>query len=285
MTPRPLLRAMHRFEHAPAVLAIALIAASCALIGWLDYATGDELRIFPLYFCPVAMSAWRFGQKPAYAVASACALIWFVTNMAAGMTNLPLRIPLANALVQWLTFLALGWLLAATRALLDRERELARTDQLTGVMNLLGFRERAELEWRRAQRTGLPLAVACLDLDRFKEVNDTRGHGSGDALLKEIGAALSKRARATDVVGRIGGDEFIILMPDTGVAGANALLESIRREIARVATVQALPVTASAGAVVSTGWPQGLEAMIREADFALYTAKQQGRNRVIVTPL
>jgi len=252
-----------------------------------DYRLGrlcdrDELRIFPLYFCPVAMSAWRFGRNPAFAVATGCAVIWFVTNMAAGMSDLPVWIALANALVQWVTFLGLGWLLAVNRALLERERRLARTDQLTAVLNLRGFRERAELEWRRAQRTGLPLAVACLDLDRFKEVNDTRGHGVGDALLKEIGAALLKRARATDVVGRIGGDEFVLLMPDTGVAGAGALLEAIRREIAAVASAHALPVTASAGGIVSTDWPQELDAMMREADVALYTAKQQGRNRLVV---
>lgn len=270
------------FGSAPKSIAVALIVVSCAAIGWVDFVTGAELRIYPLYFFPISIAAWRFGRRAPIGVAAGCTMIWLASNFAAGMYRLPIWIPLTNGMVQFVTFGSLGWLLAMNRALLLRERRLARTDLLSGLLNRRGFHERALLELRRARRTGAPFVLACLDLDHFKAVNDIHGHATGDHLLMEVGAAISGRVRATDVAGRLGGDEFVLLITDTDTRGASDVLEAVRRAIEALAQRLELPVAASIGAIVGDPAQSTFEALLRQADAALYAAKDAGRNRVIV---
>lgn len=269
-------------EQAPRNKALLAIAISCALIAWLDYASGPDLRVFPLYFVPIALSAWRFSLGAAVLLAALCSGLWLVANLAAGMHALPTWLPLTNALVQFAMFAFIGWLMAENKAALEHERQLARTDALTHVFNSRGFRERARTEVSRSRRQTKEITVACMDLDHFKAVNDSMGHAKGDAVLSEVGRILLSRVRATDVVGRIGGDEFVLLLPDTGVAGASTLLNDIRAHVQAAAVAMAVPVTASIGAVVFVQAPGDLEESIRAADEQLYLAKRSGRNQVLV---
>lgn len=174
--------------------------------------------------------------------------------------------------------------LAVPSLYLDNEllRRLASTDALTGAANRLAFDEAAARETERARRFDTPLSLVLLDLDRFKAVNDTWGHGFGDAVLVEVVARLRAGLRETDVLGRVGGEEFAVLLPMTPLAAAaetaRRLGEALRdRPVTRGAV--AAPVTASFG-VAPVDPESGFEAARERADRALYDAKRLGRDRV-----
>lgn len=160
--------------------------------------------------------------------------------------------------------------------------QLAMTDPLTGCANRRHFMERAGHMIDLAQRHGTPLSLAVLDLDDFKRINDTYGHPGGDAALAMAGKLLSDHMRGTDLIGRIGGEEFALLMPHTGMAGAVPLAERLRQAIEHgevTADGQAIRVTASLG-IAELRPEEDFDGLYARADYALYAAKQGGRNRV-----
>ncbi len=165
----------------------------------------------------------------------------------------------------------------------ERLEYLADTDGLTGLYNHRYFRERLESEFERARRYALPLACMIMDIDSFKNVNDTFGHLQGDCILRGIAAVAQKNARKSDFVARYGGEEFVLIMPQTGHEGAKALAERIRREVAETAydgIPQEYTITVSIGvAILDIETMLDCEALIRAADTALYKAKREGKNR------
>jgi len=179
----------------------------------------------------------------------------------------------------------LGLLEGLGRLVVD-ELELrvrASTDSLTGAMSRAAIFEQARREIARAKRYGKPLSCILIDLDHFKAINDSFGHGVGDLVLKEIATVCSRWLRACDYFGRIGGEEFVVLLPETGFDGAIEVAERLRADI-EISAVNAggarIGVTASLG-VATYGGPDGnVDALLHDADLAMYAAKKEGRNRV-----
>jgi diguanylate cyclase (GGDEF)-like protein len=165
-------------------------------------------------------------------------------------------------------------------------QRLAWHDELTGLLARRRFLELAQREVDLARRNGQPVAVGLLDLDDFKKVNDTHGHEAGDQVLRAVAQACRATLRSTDLIGRWGGEEFVLLLPATGAEGAAEVLERVRAAIAARATVhRGTPIacTASIGAVlVAPDTPRWLDDLMQEADVAMYRAKQAGKNRVVV---
>ena len=195
--------------------------------------------------------------------------------------------------------IALGGVLVLAAALVhrawDRQRaatedyaRLARTDSLTGLANRRHFFERAEDELERSRRYATPVAVLMLDLDRFKAVNDTHGHRTGDLVLRNLATVLSRELRAVDTAGRVGGEEFAVLLPQTDLAEARQTAERLRLAVAASPTPRPegrpVPVTISVGVASSLG-DLNLDTLVNHADEALYEAKREGRDRVRCWPL
>lgn len=162
---------------------------------------------------------------------------------------------------------------------------LSRTDRLTQIRNRYDLLECLQIEASRAKRTALPCGVLMLDLDRFKEVNDRYGHHAGDEVLKAVTSAISDKLRSEDILGRWGGEEFLILLPGNNLHDARLAAEKFRETIEAL-TVQfegaRISVTVSQGiAVFLPDHPTQIEQCVKEADQALYQAKAQGRNTVV----
>lgn len=171
-----------------------------------------------------------------------------------------------------------------TKRMQDLLIKHANVDPLTGLANRRGLLERLEQEWARAQRRGGVLSFIMGDIDHFKEVNDTHGHGVGDRMLFEVAGAIARQCRATDLPSRYGGEEFAILVPDEAASGAAQLAERCRMAVDAVRVsvgLETVRATASFGAADAAG-SDSPEAMIQRSDEALYRAKNAGRNRVAV---
>jgi diguanylate cyclase (GGDEF)-like protein len=159
----------------------------------------------------------------------------------------------------------------------EEQASEARIDALTGLANRRAVEEILAAEISRAQRFAHALAVVLLDLDRFKEINDSFGHAAGDAMLREVSRLLISLARQGDTVGRWGGEEFVVVLPETDLAGARRFAERLRRTIEAHA-VGEMKTSASCG--VATKLPEdSVEELVGAADKALYQAKSNGRNR------
>ena len=179
--------------------------------------------------------------------------------------------------------LTLGPLMMVHSKMIAKYEYAANRDFLTGAWSRRAFWELAAREIERARRTGRGLALLAIDVDNFKRINDAWGHAEGDEVLKEMVASVERRLRSIDYFGRIGGEEFAVLMPDTELEGARAVAERLRAELALdmdAATNVAKPYTVSIG-VARLRAADTFHDLMQRADAALYRAKDGGRNRVV----
>ena len=221
----------------------------------------------------------------AYAAYAVFRIFWTVGGEA--MSNfLEAGVVQGLAFVVWIFQILLStfgilWIASSTLEL--ELRELARVDPLTQLLNRRALEEIAGREVGRARRGSYDLSVVMLDIDRFKQLNDTKGHQAGDTVLASLAGILSVGLRSQDVAARYGGEEFIIALPDTDYENAFGMTERIRQEIEQsTVTTDAGSVsfTASAGVASYSGAEDDWEDLIGRADDALYRAKQDGRNLV-----
>jgi two-component system cell cycle response regulator len=170
-----------------------------------------------------------------------------------------------------------------------RSLALALTDELTGLYNRRYLSAHLDELMERVRRDGISVAILMFDIDYFKKVNDTHGHPAGDEVLSELAARTTNSVRSVDLVARLGGEEFVVVMPETDLGIATAVAERLRAAVARKPFAvkgddKKIPVTISIGVTVTGAPDDDPETMLKRADVALYTAKARGRNCVIVRP-
>ncbi|WP_404301756.1 diguanylate cyclase [Alicycliphilus denitrificans] len=222
--------------------------------------------------------------------AAGCAIVWMGPQMRMPTTTLAGQLLTVGVLlgavarcIGLVTFFR-GMQYRLSEALAQIEN-LVRSDELTGIANRRGIMEVLQRHQAQAGRSGRPLCVALLDVDHFKRINDQHGHDSGDRVLRTLGALLTAHTRAIDSVGRYGGEEFLLAMPDTTAAQAREALERLRARVESTAWAGIFPgasgVTVTIGAAVCQP-DESVESAIRRADAALYEGKAAGRNRVVL---
>jgi diguanylate cyclase (GGDEF)-like protein len=234
-----------------------------------------------LYALPVFWTTFFFGRRGAVAIL-ACAGVGHAATL--------LALPAVDSYPgRWVDVMVSVTGVAFVALVLERRNEMvleqlageARTDALTGLLNRRGFNEHAVREFAHVGRDGLPIALATLDIDHFKQVNDEWGHVVGDRVLAQLARVLANEVRGIDVAARLGGEEFAVLMPGSDAAGAEALVERVRLRLDACGHPDLPAVRVSAG-VVTTSEPLDVEVMLERVDRALYAAKRGGRDRTVV---
>jgi diguanylate cyclase (GGDEF)-like protein len=258
----------------------ALSTAAALLVGVVDWLTGQEISFSVFYLLPVSFAAWYAGIAPGVVAAAVSAAAWLVADLASGHRYSHMLIPYWNMSMRGLIFLLVAFLMHKVRKELQEKRELANQDFLTGVANVRYLGEMGRRELDRARRRGTPLSVAYLDLDNFKHVNDTYGHQRGDAFLVSVALSITRNLRAVDLVARAGGDEFVVLMPDTDAPAAAAVMQRLTSVLAQAVTFESYPVTFSIGLLTFLALPQSFDEAVNRADELMYAAKKAGKNRV-----
>jgi diguanylate cyclase (GGDEF)-like protein len=260
---------------------ISTSALLLLLLGWIDYVTGDySLIIF--YLIPVSITAWFVNKRCGVLFCLFAVVVRIVADD--GSTTLHFThsaLHYWNELIEFLFLIIMSVLFSALKTNLDNEKELARRDPLTDTLNRRSFFDLAEYELNRSRRYELPFTVAYIDLDNFKDVNDQRGHKTGDELLITVVETIRGNIRVTDILSRFGGDEFVILLPNTEGPAACTFLEKLHEHLSRTMKNNDWPVSFSIGAVTYLQAPDNVDEVIHQADDLMYRVKHSGKNRLL----
>ena len=212
--------------------------------------------------------------------------VFFLRTMADGVTLTETDVEFAEEVIKTaVTAIEKAYQLETVESDKEKYRWLATVDALTGCMNRRAFTERLERELNRVRRYDVKLSVLMIDIDRFKDVNDSHGHIVGDSVLRQMGDLLREEVRSVDLAARYGGEEFVIVIPDTDLEGAIVFAERLRKRVEEknfAETGDPLRITVSIGVAAASvdGGITEPESLITRADEALYRAKNDGRNRV-----
>ncbi len=265
-------RIPHWGFHVAVLGGTAFAAAGC-------YAWGSDSVYAPLPFMWIVVYACWFFRPPAAAMHLLVVAVSYAVVLAIEDVS---DDALAGYAATLLTLGVAGYLISRGRervaSLLRNLTDAVRRDPLTGLLNRRGFEEAFDLEIERCRRAETPLSLVVADIDRFKSVNDSRGHGAGDAVLRNVGELICGAKRSFDSAARVGGEEFAIIVPDTDEHGAYMLAERIRTGVDRDAGL-----TVSLGVACSPLHGATSDSLLQAADHALYAAKSLGRNRSVIS--
>jgi diguanylate cyclase (GGDEF)-like protein len=278
MTRWPWIERLFRLETSSALLigGLALVAILVA-----DALSGAEISLTTFYLLPILLVGWNCGFGWGFVFVLVSIAGQDVLGQTQGYPHSQLvyfLITLTNRFLIYTVALALIWRL---RIFHERERRVARIDHLTGVVNRRGLHEALERELRRHGRSERPLCIAYFDCDDFKSVNDRGGHAEGDRLLQAIAASLTRHVRSSDLVGRVGGDEFAVVFPETHGESLGPAMEKVRKALVSMCAHGGWPVTFSIGVATFAVPPASADAAIEAADAAMYRAKAAGKDQVV----
>lgn len=269
------------WEKQPKSLVIGVGFLLVLIIGIIDYLTGRYISVSIFYLIPIIFTTWFVNRWVGFFISLVSTVVWFIADTA--LNNYPYAlIPYWNAAVRFSFFIIIGYLLSALKIAYEREKKLARTDVLTGVVNRHYFLELLQAEINRNRRYGQPLTVAYIDVDNFKMVNDKFGHSTGDKLLQFIANTIKRQIRTTDVIARLGGDEFALLLLESSYESAWVVLQRVHKQLRETMQTHSWSVSFSIGAVTFIRMPDlaDVRTVVHQADELMYFANQSGKNKL-----
>lgn len=275
-------RILERIDKAPVSLLIVITIALLLIAATGDYLTGLDALFFPAYFLPIIFATWAIGVESGYLTAFLSLVLWQKAEILGGRAY-------ENAAIYFANFLSMSFafgLIAVGCGKIKRDmeffRRLSSHDTMTGLHNSVSFRHILVHEVDRQRRHPRPVSLAFIDLDNFKSVNHRFGHTRGDNLLRGIAGILQKNIRRTDTAGRVGGDQFALILPETDEAGALIVLKKIHAAISEMDLSLRGGATPSTGIITFLSAPElGEQHMLSLADDLMYEAKRGGKNRIV----
>ena len=264
-----------------AIFVIALVGV--AAVGIPDYLIGFEISLSFFYLFPVGFSSWYGGKVIGTLIAVASTASALSEALTRNLVDVRPGVLAWNGLLHFGFMIVVVLLLDRLRERVEIERDLARSDTVTGIFNRRAFFEQLRFLLALATRESHPLALAYIDLDEFKRVNDEHGHAEGDRILQLVAETLTQSTRRTDVVARLGGDEFVVLMPGVDEPAAAGLVRKIHDTLSRVLADCVSNVTCSIGCVVFLQPPDDTDVALKTADTLMYKVKSEGKNAMALT--
>ncbi len=246
------------------------------LVAFLDFATGTELSFSIFYLIPIFLFTWTINGNVGMVIACISAGMWLFIEVISAPQYSGSFVYFWNAIIR-LGFFLLPVLLVRN---LEQEKKHARTDFLTGAMNTRSFHDIAQRELDRSIRYKHPFTVAFIDLDNFKSINDTFGHTFGDMVLRAISQNIQRNLRKTDIIARVGGDEFAILLPEADEAIARSAISKMQQRLMEEMLANKWPVTFSIGVITMNAPQVSVDEMIGMADKMMYSVKNYGKNDI-----
>ncbi len=251
------------------------------MVAFLDYITGVEFSFSLFYLIPITLISWAISERLGLVFAILGSCIWIAVDIWSGNSNRTSNLfaYMWNAITRLGFFLLPVFMIRLNRAL-QREKELARTDFLTGVLNARFFHELAQMEINRSVRYKRPFTLAFIDVDNFKTINDTFGHTTGDIVLRAIGMNIKTHLRRTDIVARVGGDEFVVLLPETNAQIAPVAISNMQRALLNEMNENGWSVTFSIGVLTLSDPRLSVDEMLGRTDQLMYMVKTSGKNNI-----
>lgn len=260
---------------------LAIVTATGAVAA-LDHLVPD-VGFAPLYMPIICGAAWGLGAREGHFVAVLTAFLAVMAGLRASSPVTP-EILVMRVIVRISTFIFLASAITSFRRSYDREQFHAHRDRMTGTLNKQVFERRCATAIKDAAHTNHTLLLAILDLDDFKAVNSTEGHLAGDEVLTTFAKGASSIMRREDLIGRIGGDEFSLLMRVPSIAEAQVFADDIHARLTAVLAGSRHPVTCSMGALlIPPHVPRDIAELMQGADQAMYRAKHSGKNAIVVS--
>lgn len=251
---------------------------SIGLLGIVDYLTGYEVSCSLFYLVPIASVSWFVNRRLGLTMSVLGSITWLIAELAAGQHYVHPIIHLWNTMIRFGFFVLVAYLVSELRSAHEAQRWLARTDYVSGAVNARHFIELVEMEIVRSRRYQYPLTMVYMDLDNFKQVNDNFGHDTGDEVIRCIASELKCRLRSTDIVARMGGDEFAMLLPMAGSSEAQTIISRLHDDLTQQMQQRNWPVTFSMGAAICVAAPGSAKELIKMADELMYLVKNSTKN-------
>ena len=275
---RPIYRARDARARVYGCLAGGLFIAALGVAQpWLY----PDLAVSLLYLVAVLVVAWFGGATAGSVAALVAAAVCLAAELVAGTSTDP-QVPWWNLAISFPVYLLSARGLPPLRDVLFRDREQSMTDPLTNLGNRRFLREVAHIELQRSKRYSRPMALAYIDLDDFRMVNDRDGFAAGDALLMTVAGAITTALRTSDVVARVAGDEFAVLLPETNGEGARVAMEKMQSLLLETMQGVGSDITFSIGIVAYEEGPASVESLLRQSDEVMASVKHDGKGIVRV---
>ncbi len=250
------------------------------VLGVVDYQTGNEIVFSLFYLIPILLVTLAISEVAGLYASILSALILLAAEIAAGQSYSHPGIYFWNTAIRAVFFSFFSYLVAELYQSHREERQVARTDFVSGAYNARFYYELLQMEIDRIRRQPHPFTVVYIDLDDFKRVNDLLGHRVGDSVLRYVTEVLRASLRKTDFVARLGGDEFALLLPSTRQADAEVVLIKVRAALEEAMRERSFPVTFSIGVVTCVTPPHAAEQLINLADELMYGVKNSTKNGI-----
>lgn len=248
-------------------------------MGAIDYAVTIDISLSIFYLGPIGLMTWLAGREWGLLTTAIATILCFGADTA-HKDYAAAWMPYWNAGVKFSFFVLISCLLSSLKIADDREKQLARLDSLTKIANRRFFFETLELEVGRSRRYGRPLTLAYIDIDNFRTVNERFGRSVGDQVLQTVANKIKSQIRVTDLVSRLQGDEFALLLPETNYEAAQIVLDRIHDSLVKHFAVQPWPIGISIGAATFLTMPELTDEMMQQVDQLMYSVKNSGKNRL-----